>query len=141
VVLRLARENPRWGCVRICGELRRLGIGVSATTIRTLLRRAGLGPAPRRVGPTWAEFLRAQAKEVIACDFFTVVTVWLRILYVLAFIELHTRRVFVTASTTHPDSAWVTQQARNLAMDLEGQGAARPVPDPRSGLQVLPLLR
>jgi hypothetical protein len=87
LVLRLARENPRWGCVRICGELRRLGTRVSATTIRTLLRKAGLGPAPRRVGPTWSEFLRAQAKGIIACDFFTFETVWLKTLYVLAFIE------------------------------------------------------
>ncbi len=55
----MAGENPRWGCVRICGELRKLGIGVGATTIRTLLRRHGLGPAPRRGGPTWAQFLKA----------------------------------------------------------------------------------
>src|SRR6266705_4402803 len=62
LVLRMARENPRWGCVRICGELRKLGIRVGATTIRTLLRRHGLGPAPRRCGPTWAQFLKAQAE-------------------------------------------------------------------------------
>ena len=59
LILRLARDNVRWGCVRICGELRKLGIPVGATTIRTLLRRHGLGPAPRRLGPTWAQFLRA----------------------------------------------------------------------------------
>jgi transposase InsO family protein len=92
---------------------------VSATTIRTLLKKAGLGPAPRRSGPTWSEFLRAQAKGIIACDFFTVETVWLKTLYVLAFIELHSRRVFITISTANPDSAWVTQQARNLSMELE----------------------
>jgi hypothetical protein len=69
LVLRMARENPRWGCVRICGELHKLGIRVGATTIRTLLRRHGLGPAPRRTGPTWAQFLRAQAEGVVACDF------------------------------------------------------------------------
>jgi putative transposase len=119
LILRLAGENPRWGCVRIQGELRKLGIRLGATTIRTLLRRSGLGPAPRRVGPTWSEFLRAQAKGIIATGFFTVETVWLRTLYVLMFVELHTRRVHVTASTSHPDSAWVTQQARNLAMELE----------------------
>jgi putative transposase len=84
------------------GELRKLGIRLGATTIRTLLRRSGLGPAPRRVGPTWSEFLRAQAKGIIATDFVTVETVWLRTLYVLMFMELHTRRVHVTASTSHP---------------------------------------
>jgi len=61
LVMRMARENPRWGCVRIAGELRKLGIRVGATTIRTLLRRHGLGPAPRRSRPTWTQFLRAQA--------------------------------------------------------------------------------
>jgi transposase len=125
LILRLARENPRWGAVRIQGELRRLGIRVGATTIRRVLRRVGLGPSPRRTGPTWSEFLRAQAKGIIACDFFCVESVWLRTLYVLVFIELHTRRVFVTASTAHPDSAWVTQQARNLSMDLDGRAPVR----------------
>jgi hypothetical protein len=68
----MARENPRWGCVRIKGELQGLGIVVSATTIRTILRRAGLGPAPRRDGPTWRRFLSAQAKGIVACDCFSV---------------------------------------------------------------------
>jgi putative transposase len=121
LILRLARENPRWGCIRIQGELRKLGIRVGATTIRRLLRRASLGPPPRQTGPTWSEFLRAQAKGIIACDFFCVETIRLKTLYVLMFIEVQTRRVLVTASTAHPDSAWVTQQARNLAMDLEGR--------------------
>jgi putative transposase len=83
LVLRMASENSRWGCVRICGELRKLGIRVGATTIRTLLRRHGLGPAPRRTGPTWAQFLRAQAEGIVACDFFTVETIRLKTLYVL----------------------------------------------------------
>jgi putative transposase len=81
------------GCVRIQGELRKLGIRVGATTIRSLLRSAGLGPAPRRTGPSWSEFLRLQAAGIIACDFFTVETVRLKTLYVLFFIELGTRRV------------------------------------------------
>jgi putative transposase len=122
LVLRLARENPRWGCMRICGELRKLGIRVGVTTIRTLLRRHGLGPAPRRTGPTWAQFLRAQAEGIVACDFFTVETIRLKTLYVLFFIHLSTRRVVAAGITAHPDSAWVTQQARNAAMDLDDRG-------------------
>jgi transposase InsO family protein len=118
LVLRMARENARWGCMRICGELRKLGIRVGATTIRTLLRRHGLGPAPRRIGPTWTQFLRAQAEGIVACDLFTVETIRLKTLYVLFFIRLSTRRVVAAGVTAHPDSAWVTQQARNVAMDL-----------------------
>jgi putative transposase len=117
LVLRLARENPRWGCVRIQGEMRKLGIWVGATTIRTLLRRVGLGPAPRRQGPSLAEFLRAQADGLLACDFFTVETVWLRTLYVLFWIEHGSRRVHLAGVTANPACAWVTQQARNLAID------------------------
>jgi putative transposase len=93
LVVRLGRENPSWGCVRIQGELRKLGVRVGATTIRSVLRRSGLGPAPRGGGPSWAEFLRAQAHGMVACDFFTVETVWLRTLYVLFFIEHGSRRV------------------------------------------------
>jgi putative transposase len=116
LITRVARENPRWGCVRIQGELRKLGIRVGASTVRRVLRRAGLGPAPRRAGPTWSEFLRAQGRGVLACDFFTVETVFLKTLYVLFFIELSTRRVHVAGTTSGPDSAWVTQQARNLSI-------------------------
>jgi hypothetical protein len=121
LILRLARENPRWGCVRIEGELRKLEIRVAATTIRTLLGTARLGPAPRPTGPSWTEFLRAQASGIMACDFFTVETAWLRTLYVLVFIELGSRRIHLSPATAHPDSAWVTQQARNLALDLDAR--------------------
>jgi putative transposase len=106
------------GCVRICGELRKLGIRVGATTIRTLLRRHGLGPAPRRSGPSWAQFLRAQAEGIVACDFFTLETIRLQTLYVLFFIQLSSRRVVLAGVTAHPGLAWVFQQARNAAMDL-----------------------
>jgi len=116
LVIGMGRENPRWGCVRIQGELRKLGIRLGATTIRSILRRAGVGPAPRRDGPTWTEFLRSQAESIWACDFFTVETAWLRTLYVLFFIELGSRRVRLAGVTAHPDSGWVTQQARNLAV-------------------------
>jgi transposase len=119
LILRMARENPRWGCVRIKGELQGLGIIVSATTIRTILRRAGLGPAPRRDGPTWREFLSAQARGMVACDFFTVETVFLRTLYVLVFLHIGTRRILGVGVSANPNGTWVTQQARNLVMDLD----------------------
>jgi transposase InsO family protein len=116
LIVRLGRENPRWGYQRIRGELLKLGIRVSATTVRTILLRSGLNPAPRRTGPTRTEFLRSQAAGIWATDFFTVETIGLKTLYVLFFIELSTRRVHLAGVTEHPDSAWVTQQARNLAI-------------------------
>jgi transposase InsO family protein len=112
----MGRENPRWGCIRIRGELAKLGIRVSATKIRTLLRANGIGPAPRRDGPTWSQFLRSQAEGILALDFFTAESVLLRTTYVLFAIHLSSRRVHVLGVTRNPDSAWVTQQARNLAM-------------------------
>jgi putative transposase len=124
LILRMARENARWGCVRICGEPRKLGLRVGATTIRTLLRRHGLGPAPRRSGPTWAQFLRAQAEGIVACDFFTVETIRLHTLYVLLFLQLSTRQIVAAGVTAHPDTAWVTQQARNAAMNLGDRGVS-----------------
>jgi putative transposase len=121
LVLRLARENPRWGYRRIQGELLGLGIRLSATSIATILRRAGLDPAPRR-GCTWAQFLRSKASGILAFDFLTVDTLLLKTYYVLFFIELKTRRVHLAGATTNPDSAWVTQQARNLSGDLRELG-------------------
>jgi putative transposase len=125
LIVRMARENPRWGCVRIRGELAKLGIRVSATAIRTLLRRSGLGPAPRRSGPTWREFLSAQAEGILATDFFTVESIRLRTLYVWFVIELHTRRVHLAGAARNPDAAWVTQQARNLSVGLTDAGTFR----------------
>ncbi len=115
LVLRLARENPRWGYPRIAGELLKLGVRISPSTVRRLLLAAGLTPAPRRSGPSWREFLRQQAASVLACDFFTVETISLRRYYVLFFIELGSRRVHLAGCTTNPTGAWVTQQARNLS--------------------------
>jgi putative transposase len=116
LVLRLARENPRWGYLRIQGELKKIGVSVSAAAICSLLRRHGLKPAPRRDGPSWKEFLTQQAPGIVACDFFCVETVRLKALYVLFFIELSTRKVHLAGVTANPNSAWVTQQARNLAI-------------------------
>jgi putative transposase len=121
LIVRLGRENPRWGYQRIRGELMKLGITISATTIRTILLRHSLHPAPRRGGPTWTEFLRSQAAGIVASDSFTVETIRLKTLYVLFFIELQTRRVYVMGATGHPDSSWVTQQART-SPSTEGSG-------------------
>jgi putative transposase len=115
LVVRLARENPRWGYQRISGELAKLGVSVSASSVRTIVRREGLGPAPRqRGGPSWSTFLRTQASGIVACDFLTVDTIGLRRLYVLFFIELESRRVWLGGVTPNPNGPWVTQQARNL---------------------------
>ena len=122
LVLRLARENRSWGCARIQGELRKLGVRVGATSVRRVLRSHGLGPAPRRSGPTWAQFLRAQAKGIIAMDFFTVDTVLFKRLYVLFAVEHATRRVHIAGVTANPDNPFVTQAARELTSDLEEAG-------------------
>jgi putative transposase len=115
LVLRFARENPRWGYPRIAGELLKLGLRVSPSTVRRLLLAAGLEPAPRRSGPSWRDFLRQHAASMLACDFFTVETLSLRRFYVLFFIELESRRVHFAGCTTNPSGGWVTQQARNLS--------------------------
>jgi hypothetical protein len=122
LVLRLARENPRWGYLRIVGECRKLGVTVSATSVRKVLRRHRIEPAPRRSGPSWSEFLRAQAAGTLACDFFHVDTVMLRRVYALFFVELEGRKVFLAGVTAHPIGPWVTQPARNLVATLENQG-------------------
>ena len=118
LVLRLAKENPTWGYRRIQGELATMGVRLAPSSVWEILRRHGIEPAPRRSGPTWAEFLRAQAESMLACDFFTVDTVLLRRLYVLFFIELDTRRVYLSGITANPVGEWVTQQARNLSFGL-----------------------
>ena len=118
LVLRLARENPRWGYQRIVGELKGLGWTVSPTTVRTWLRQAGLGPVGTRRGPTWREFIRAHRRSMCAVDFFSVETIWLQRLYVLFVIELGSRRVHLAGCTANPTAPWVTQQARQLTWAL-----------------------
>jgi putative transposase len=120
--LRLAGENPDWGHRRICGELAKLGLRVSPTTIRRLLAHARLLPAPRRSGPSWRAFLRAQAASIVACDFFTVESVFLRRYDVLFFIAHSSRRVWLAGCTRNPTGDWVTQQARNFGLDFAAQG-------------------
>jgi putative transposase len=119
LVLRLARENPTWGHRRVHGELVGLGYQVAASTVWKILHQAGVDPAPRRAGPSWKQFLITQAHTIVACDFFTVDTVFLKRIYVLFFLELAARQVHVAGVTVHPTGAWVAQQARNLLMDLD----------------------
>jgi len=125
LVVRLARENPGWGYVRIAGELRKLGVAVSATSVRNILAEAGLPPAPQRDRQSWRTFLQAHGESILACDFFTVDTVWLRRLYVLVFPSIGNRRIEYVACTRNPNTAWMLQQARNLLMELDDRG--RPV--------------
>jgi putative transposase len=121
LVLEMARDNPGWGYRRIQGELAGLGYKLAPSTVWQILKEAGIDSAPRRSGQTWRAFLEAQARTILAVDFFHVETVFLRRLYVLFFIEHGTRRVHLAGMTAHPTGEWVSQQARNLLMNLEGR--------------------
>lgn len=120
-VVRLARENPGWGYRRIQGELVGLGVKLAASTVWAILREAGIEPAPKRLEQSWSDFLRQQAASILECDFLTVDTLFLKRFYVLFFIELSTRRVWLSGITTNPDGPWVAQQARNLQMRLDDE--------------------
>ncbi len=123
LLLRMARENARWGHRRIQGELRKLGHTVSASAVRAALRRHRVPPAPqRRSTTTWRDFITRHKEQLLACDFFTVETLFLKTLHVLFFLEVGTRRVHLAGCTAHPTAAWVTQQARQLAWTLQEGG-------------------
>ncbi|MFE7046343.1 integrase core domain-containing protein, partial [Streptomyces atratus] len=123
LVLRLADENPRWGHRRIQGEPARLGHPIAASTVWEILHAAGIDPAPRRSGPTWRDFLTAQAQGILAADFFPIDTARGKRLYAMAFIEHGTRKLHLTGVTAHPTAQWAVQQARNIAADLGERGA------------------
>jgi putative transposase len=135
LVLRMAKENPTWGYRRVHGELCRLGYKIGASTVWSILQRAGVDPAPQRSAVSWRQFLRAQAKGVLAVDSFTVDTVFLKRLYVLLVIEVASRRVHVLGVTAHPSGEWVAQQAAICSWPSRTVSAV-PVSGPRSGRQV-----
>jgi putative transposase len=118
LVVRLAKENPLWGHRRIHGELTKLGVTVAPSTVWKILHAAGIDPAPRRSGPSWRQFLNAQAAGIVAVDFLHVDTVLLRRLYVLVFIEHGTRRMHLGGVTANPSGDGTVQQARNLALSF-----------------------
>ena len=136
LVLRLAQENRRWGYLRIVGECRKLGVTVSATTVRNVLRRHRLKPAPRRSGPSWSEFLRAQAAGTLSCDFFHVDTVMLRRVYVLFFIDVQRRKVFLAGGYGPPHRSLGHPASPQPGSYSRGPGATPPVLGPRPGRQV-----
>lgn len=118
LIRRLGHENPHWGYKRIAGEVKGLGICVSATSVRKVLLEEGLQPAPWRSHSSWRAFLRVQAASMLACDFLTVETAFLQRIYVLFIISLATRRIEYIAATSNPEGRWVAQQARNLVIQL-----------------------
>ncbi|MGI8450797.1 MAG: hypothetical protein ACR2MP_27185 [Streptosporangiaceae bacterium] len=140
LVIRMAADNPAWGHRRIQAELIRLGHHIAASTVWQILHDAGIGPAPRRAGPTWEQFLTAQAQGILTADFIHVDTVWLRRIYALIIIEHGTRRAHLAGITAHPDGAWTTRAARNFDGHRTPR-RGRPIPDPRPRRAVHRFLR
>jgi len=120
LILRLAKENPRWGYGKIEGELIKLGFKVSRTTIQNILRRHNIPPAPVRGGSiSWRHWMSHYKQQILTTDFFTVETIKLQTLYVLFFIALGTGRVHISGVRSNPNGAWTTQQARQLVWKME----------------------
>src|SRR5918998_3386788 len=120
LIERMARENQSWGYKRIQGELLKLGHRVGASTIRRVLQRLWIPPAPvRGTDTTWRQFMLTQASTMLVCDFFHVdCAVTLQRIYVFFVLEVPSRSVHLMGATTNPDSRWTTQHVRNLVMDL-----------------------
>lgn len=120
LVVRFARENVDWGYGKIQGELLKLDIDISEKTIANILERYGIPPAPERgTSPSWRHLMTHYKEQLLACDFFTVETLFLQTIYVFFFIEVGTRRVHFAGCTPNPSGAWVTQQARQVVWNLE----------------------
>jgi putative transposase len=125
LIVRPARDKPGWGNARIEGELTKLGYALSDETVATILKRHGIPPAPQRYSSlSWQNLMTYYRDQILARDFFTVETLFLHTIYVLFYIELSTRRVYVAGCMTAPTSAWVVQQARQLSWQLEGRTPA-----------------
>jgi putative transposase len=140
LVVRLAKENPRWGYRRIHGELTKLGVTVAQSTVWEILRAAGIDPAPRRSGPTWRQFMHAQAAGILAVDFFHVDTVLLKRLYVLVFIEHGTRRMHLGGVTASPPANG--RCSRPATSPSPSRGArGHQVPDSRPRIELHGLIR
>jgi putative transposase len=119
LIVRLAKENLRWGYDKIKGELLKLGYELGSTSMRNVLKRHRITSAPQRSTGSWRSFLGHSKDQILACDFFTVDTIWFKTIYVLFFIELGTQRIHLSGCTPNPNQIWVTQQASQLAWNLK----------------------
>lgn len=124
-VVRLAKENPRWGYEKIQGELIKLGYQLSVSSVRNILKRHRITPISQRSTGSWRSLLKHYQDQILACDFFTVETIWLKTIYVLFFIQLGTRRIHLAGCTSNPNQIWVSQQARQFVWELKDQAPSK----------------